>query len=305
MAENPALVRMIRPLPADRRGRETNVARCWRLTVPRLAEARLGLVASVEGVAHRVSDHDGLMAGWCGDGVSFLLERGEARGLGVIDAELRAALIEVQTTGRVMATRPPERPGTDVDLALAAPMVGDWIAAVGGETQGALDGWRIGRRLANARVAGMALPETGYSLTEITLSLGGDQRSGRLTLAVPGAAAPADLAPPSDAAAGAALPLLAGYVADLRAVLCRRPMALSELRSLGVGSEIALDHRALGQVAIEAEGESGTALARGRLGRMGDRKAIKLGPEESPGPVGGPETHLAPPGPALPGLTQS
>ena len=56
----------------------------------------------------------------------------------MVDAQLRAALIEVQTMGRVISTRPAERPGTDVDLALTAPAVSDWIGAVGAETGGAM-----------------------------------------------------------------------------------------------------------------------------------------------------------------------
>lgn len=221
-----------------------------------------------------------------------------ALGPGLVDA-----LVEVQTTGRVEPTEGPVRPVTRIDEALARDFVDLALAALGRELTG-IPGrdwparFTYANRVKDRGQVGLLLPEGRYRLLSADVGFDGVARRAPVRLVLPVTDAtltgdPASPAPAADPAwVAARTRILEALELPLEAVLLRLRRPLAEVQGLAPGDLIRFDPADLHSVTLETRG--GRALARGRLGRKGGRRAICLAGQE------GGTTDPADPAPARP-----
>ncbi|KAA9005623.1 FliM/FliN family flagellar motor switch protein [Histidinibacterium aquaticum] len=277
-------------------------ARALRLAVARAVESVAGVEVSVGAVSEEVLDLDSLVADRTGAELILCLD-GPAGldGIAAIDGELRAALVEAQTMGRLSASPAPERPVSVADAALARPVIdailGELlVAAAPTALAGWTEGLRAGARMESPRAVGLRLAEGSYRTVRLTVDLGVAEREGHLTLALPperGEPNEEDEGGWSDRMEEAVL----GAPAALTAVLHRMPISYERLAALRQGALLPLEGVTVSSVRLEGPG--GRLAARGRLGRVSGLKAVRV---ETPPP---PELEDAEPGLSLPGAMET
>lgn len=254
-------------------------ARMWSAALPRVSEARMGLVLSVDGYETGIAGLEDLLSGWNETALSLSLAGpGGARGLFVLSEEVLTAAVEIQILGRVTNRPCASRAPTDVDAALAGHMVDAWLGAVFRlRTQSDAQIWSQNRRVADARGGKLALEDGVYDIETVHLSLGDGARSGSVKLILPAGAAEADEA--GGSSAPGASPVLA-VEAQIEAVLSRIPVPLSWFQDAAPGALIPIDPSDLARVSLETS--DGDLVMHGRLGWVGGRKAIRLGDTSAP-----------------------
>jgi flagellar motor switch/type III secretory pathway protein FliN len=158
---------------------------------------------------------------------------GTPGGLAVVDAALMTALIEVQTTGRVTASRREPRAPTAVDAALVRHALDGWFAGLSDAGEGQRWPAVLGP-VPDLRAALLKLEEGRWTETRVDLDLGGGKREGRLSLYLP---VPRE-ARRDDPAALQTVVLPVETVLD--AVLCRVRVPLRTVLSLAPGQLLPL-----------------------------------------------------------------
>lgn len=286
------LARPAPPAPAP-----VTPARALRLALTRAAERSAGLGLTVLGVTEEVAGLDIVLAQVGGDMMLLALwgDSGLA-GLVGVDLELRTALVEVQTMGRLRAQRAESRPVTATDAALSQPLVAAFLMELGQATQGTpLEGWaeghRVDGRIAGRRAAELDMPDVAFRLVRLTLDLAAGDRQGELLLALPALRRGAELAQaPPPAGAGFAARLRQNVLqaeAALDAVLTRLRVPLRQAEVLEVGQLIALPGVTVSSLRLE--GPDGRLVAQGRLGQSAGMRAVRVEVAALPGMI---ETSL-------------
>jgi flagellar motor switch protein FliM len=229
-------------------------------------------------------------------------------GLVVLDAQAVAALIEIQTTGRVVARPADPRPPTRTDAIMCADFVDRWLELVEQrvaeaelEVAPALSGFRYGLALAETRAIVMTLEDIPYRAFRFEVDLGRGAKSGSMQMLLP-------FDPPGAMRAGAAetaafAEAMRAQVLETQAVLTatilKRRMTLADIARFEVGTRLVLPRTALNRIAVEAM--DGTVVAEGRLGQVNGHRAVRLTVPETGGALAdmGAATMAAPlPGPA-------
>ncbi len=271
------------------------------------ADSRAGL-CSLADLPEHLPDH-ALLA---------IIEGGADRlGVMALSPGMAAALIEMQTLGRLTATAPEPRKPTRADAALAAEFIDAMLTGLGAANPvpdlAALAGFRYASHLADPRPLGLMLEDRGFRTLRLDLRLGPlGEREGVIFLAVPLPADAPRLAPAlpaaaaatgaNDAADGRAPPAPRRTLAAamrmapvaLHAILCRRRITLAELRALAPGALLALPRQALGEARLEATG--GRLLALGKLGEADGFHALRLqAPATGRRGVSGPQGRIEEP----------
>lgn len=276
------------------------------------ADPALGTVCDLDQALQALPDQ-GLLA---------VVEDGKGlRGLIALGAGLVDALVEVQTTGRVEPSEMTPRPVTRIDEALVRDFVDLTLAALGRETAGlAGRDWparlSYASRIRDRGQVNLLLPDRDYRVLSAGLGFDGVARRARMALVLPVEAEPVPGAAPDaprpvdQTWAAARSRMLDGLELPLEAVLLRLRRPLVEVQAMAVGDLLRFDPADLLTVTLEAAGER--ALAQGRLGQKGGRRALCLAgrgaappqaepaPDPAPTPRSVPELNPLPPGLAAP-----
>jgi len=231
----------------------------------------------------------------------------EGLGLAVIAPSLLAALIEVQTTGRLAPAPPPVRRATRTDAVMVAGFIDRTLEELE-KTLAELPeiiwagGFRYASYLDDPRPLGLLLEDIGFRVLQLDLELGpGGERKGGLVLALPANGRGAAPRPVAEADAHEGAPA-AGSLADtarwkadlervvlqapamLEAVLHRLTLPLSAVLSFAPGTELPVPLAALEELRVEGHGRR--LLARGRLGQNRGFRAVRLVTEaDEPAPA--------------------
>jgi flagellar motor switch protein FliM len=279
------LVRSTAPPPSE----PLTPYRALRQAVTRAAAQSIGLSLTVLGISEETGPLDDILSRVEPGLMLVALESTSGyAGLAGIDLQTRAALIEVQTLGRVSPATAQDRPPTGADLVMADPFLKRALHEIVLETTGtSLDGWaegyRLSARIPGPRDAGLALPDGAYRILRLTLDLGAGGRQGLLVIALP-LPGPADSPPPPQdppAAWSAALGAnVLSAAAEVRAVLHRMRLSLRVVEDFEPGQIIGLTGASVATVRVEAP--DGSLLAPARLGQMSGMRAIRLGPPNRP-----------------------
>lgn len=241
-------------------------------------------------------------------GLTAAIEDEEGRrGLFVLDHPLVDALIEVQATGMVEEVEQPPRKITRIDEALCRDFVDLMLGAFAQETaeqpgRDWPDRMRYGSNIADRAQLNLLMPERGYRMLRTSVTMGG-RKTGQLIVLLPtdqaiargrALAAPADEAPVDWSAQ--MLSVLGAAPMTLDAVLMRVIMPLGKVEDLTEGDLVSFDHTDLSAVTLEDE--AGHVFARGGLGQLSGRRAVRFAspnaaPQASPAPQMPPMTDLA------------
>ena len=262
--------------------RSMSPSRALRLALERCAARDLGFMLSVTGIEIVTDLADGLSQGLPDPALILLLDGPDGLpGAFIMDAQVAAALVEVQTMGRALGRPATPRAPTRTDAAIAEPMVDGVLTRFVDLLDGAGDwarGFRFGAMIADARALALALGTGDYRVMRAGCDIGPD-RKGEVMLALPLIPAPSEPAEPETAvdSAAAARPLrdrLLNAPARLDAVLCRVSLPLSQVQALRPGEVLKLPPGVLSSTAIEVA--PGRIVARATLGQMSGQRALRL-----------------------------
>lgn len=261
--------------------------RAWRIALARAARDRMKLSVEVEGLSMDRLSLAELLELPDSQSMLIMLE-GPAEGLGLmaLSPPVMAAMVEMQTIGRVAPTDPAPRKPTRTDAAMIVPMLD---AALTGLEEGLKEeadliwagGFRYASFLDDPRPLGLLLEDTDYRVLRAQVSLAGGVRRGEVLLALPadGRGARPTLPVATTAALQADFAArLADRVADatcpMDAVLTRLSLPLAEIAALEVGGILTLPTAGLERIGFE--GADCMRLAEGRLGQNRGMRAVRL-----------------------------
>lgn len=187
-------------------------------------------------------------------------------GLVWLGADLFAALVERRLTGGLRPSAPEPRPSTPLDAVICTELV-QALCAEPGVLGGAVS---VGAHLREPDLS-VELPDAPHRLTRLDLGLGrGGERGGELGLALPEPPPVEERPAPS----GAARADLAGCRAEVEAALAPITLAWSRVTALSPGEVLELPEGAIDGVRLLGLG--GATIASGRLGRLGEGRAVRV-----------------------------
>jgi flagellar motor switch protein FliM len=213
---------------------------------------------------------------------------GPAGGLGVImmSPDVTAAMIEMQTLGRLSAQPPAARKPSRIDAAMVAGVIDRALVGLDGALADEADlcwagGFRYGSWLEDARPLGLMLEEDGYRVLSATIALGDTAREGQVILVLPAEGRgerPTVTADPQASAAPLFAQALQAQVMQtdcrLDAVVGRLTLPLRQVMDLAVGETLILQSAALDAISLETI--EGRRVAGARLGQHRGMRALKL-----------------------------
>lgn len=253
--------------------------RALRRSLCRAAELGLNLPLSVTGIEEEDLDRDTLLAGVAEGGLIVLLESEEsAAGLFILDLQLLAALVEVQTLGRASEHEVAPRSVTRTDAAVALPLIDGTLAGFDqlmSEAEGprGFKGFHFSTWVKDRRTLAAQFPDGMYTCFQIVVSIGAGNRSGQLLLALPIVEPPAE-SPESTRNLATVRDEALEAPARLDTVLHRIEMRLEEVGALKPGDRLAVPLRALGEVTLHTGDR--TTVATGILGQYEGSRAVRL-----------------------------
>jgi flagellar motor switch protein FliM len=288
--------------------------RGWRLALARAARDATGLELEIAAMAvTRISLAEVLELAPDRALVAVLTGPQDALGVLMLDPQVTAALIEMQTLGRLSAQPAPLRKPTRIDAAMVAGVIDRALlgldAALADEADRAwAGGFRYASHLPDARPLGLMLEDEGYRVLAAELRLGTSGRGGRALLVLPATGRGDRPAPAIDGAEASASQFAAALAARVQeadcrldAVIGRLTLPIRQILALQPGEVLDLPQAALDAVALETL--DGRSVARARLGQNRGMRALKILVADLPArpqPVpeaGSPPAAAAPPPP--------
>jgi flagellar motor switch protein FliM len=300
-------IRIVRA--AADRGAAEGGGRAWRLALARAAHDEIGLALTVTAFADARRTLAELLDQPPDRALIGVLEGpGEALGMIALSPGLLAAVIEVQTTGRVATAAPPPRRPTRTDAAMAAGLIDRALAGLELALADAPDlvwagGFRYASFLEDARPLALLLDDQSYRVLEAEVDIGDAGRTGTILLALPAVGRGQPRAAGQPAAADAALAqardwaqrlgaVVMGVDSVLDATIARIRLPLAAVMVLRPGDSLPLGQASIDRIALEHSG--GVPLAQGRLGQNRGRRALRLTQIEEPAAHGATETRVTP-----------
>lgn len=269
-------------------GTETG-GRAWRMAFARAARNCIGLDLAVPILRDDRRSLGELLDLVPERGLLAVLE-GPDQGLGllVMSPDLLAAVIEMQTIGRVAATAPLPRRPTRTDAAMSARLIDAALATLETALATSPDlvwtaGFRYASFLDEPRPLGLLLDDVPYRLITCDLDIAGGVRQGSILLALPAegrgpepAPAPPPNETPSTARAWSSAMETAVLGADvmLDAVIGRLRLPLAQAMALAPGMVLPLNAARIEHVSLMIPGMP--AIATAKLGQNKGMRALKL-----------------------------
>lgn len=257
-------------------------AKAFRLAVAKAAQIELGLPVQVLSVKESQLDHAQLLEELDTDSLLLMLEGPQgAIGVAVIDIQVVAALIEVQTLGRVIASEAVKRRPTRTDSAMCEAVLDQILQRfetylVDSSAADWATGYRFDKLIGNVRVLGLALADVSYRTFDLELNLSDMAKQGVLQIVLPANAVCEDK---TESEPGAAWRQTLGEnigesQAEVFAVLHRLQMPLAEAQALKLDDLISVPKSAVSEIVIE--GSDGVVVGSARLGQQNGYKALRM-----------------------------
>ncbi len=283
--------------------------KAWPLALARAARDDFSMVFEVSSVvAQRISLTEVLELPPERGLIAVLEGPREALGILLLSPEVLAALIEVQTLGKVSTQPVMARKATRTDAAMVAEfidhcLIGLQESLLTDEDLVWTDGFRYASFLDEPRPLALLLEDTAYKVLKADCDLGA-ARQGRLILALPADGhgrrphrQAKQLAEPAAEMVFSAALGEQVFDADclLHAVLARVTLSLAAIVALKEGDVVPLPSATLDRIMLE--GIDGQVAGLGRLGQNRGQRAVRMTGETAIAPHSAPST--AAPGNAL------
>lgn len=279
--------------------RAMSPAKALRRALSRTADVLWDLALVTHGVSQEMADQDGVVEMLPSGTLLLLLDGpGGALGLAMIDREIMTGLIEVQTLLQVTQMPVEDRPITQTDAAMMAPLVDGTLDRLERYLEGhplrpQFAGFRFGAMVEDARTAGLLLDAAGYRAFNVSVDLALGRRKGTILLVLPDRpdAGKADAEDGDAATPGPHERKMKLLPVRMDAVLCSLTIPLSAAQRLRAGDLIPLPPEALDSVEFVAG--AGPAVAGGRLGQMNGMRAVRLSWPQGAGNVSAPMREVS------------
>ncbi|WP_458790120.1 FliM/FliN family flagellar motor switch protein [Yoonia sp. MH D7] len=258
-------------------------SRALRVAMTRAADKAIGLPLTVSNVGEEFLQLDAVIEALPASHLYAALVKGcDVVGLVGLDAQMRAAVIEIQTIGSLTKNPQLDRPPTSTDMMLAAPICEKLLALLPETTTGSeLEGWAadvtLGAVFDSLRAAGLALEENDYRLMRLTLDFSVAGRQGEIILALPNhtsqPVAPVEEA--GDAGWNAKMDrAVAAAPATLNAILCQMKLSIGKVDGMQVGDVLPLYGATVSSVRLFAP--DGVEVGTAKLGQSGGMRAVRI-----------------------------
>ncbi|MFX0542620.1 FliM/FliN family flagellar motor switch protein [Roseovarius sp. S4756] len=294
---NTVIHRKARASREEYHARAMSPAKALRLALAQASDTLFDLPMVVAAVEQVEISQTALQGEFAGGGLMVLLDGPKGgRGAVRIDDALLAALIEIQTTGRVTGRGTGGRAVTRTDAAIAAPLID--AALSGAEAKLAEDarseegeeapphwasGYRFGVMMEDARGMTLALGAAAFHVFRLMVEVGNHGYPGAVTFLLPVPEVP--VRPAIDEKASSLQRTLEQSAMNapvsLEAVLGRVTLPLEKVCKLEVGGLLPVTADQQLQVRLEASQKHVVAVA--RLGQLNGARAVKLIPEDGGG----------------------
>ncbi len=258
-------------------------SRALRVAMTRAADKAIGLSLTVTNVGEEFLQLDEVIDGLPTQHLYAALVKGEdVVGLIGLDAQMRAAVIEMQTIGSLTKNPQLDRPPTSTDMMLAAPVCEKLLALLPEATVGSdLEGWAaevtLGAVFDSVRAAGLVLEENDYRLMRLTLDLAVADRQGEIILALPNHTSQPVVVTTETGDSGWAAKMdraVAAAPATLNAMLCRMKLSIGKVDGLQVGDVLPLYGATVSSVRLFAP--DGVEVGAAKLGQSGGMRAVRI-----------------------------
>ncbi len=261
--------------------------RGWRLALARAARDAMGLDLDI---ARLTVTRQGLaeLLELAPDRALIALLDGPKAGLGVImlSPAVTAAVIEMQTLGKLATATPAIRKPTRIDAAMVAGLIDRALAGLEDalaeeDDLGWAGGFRYASFLEEARPLGLLLEEEAYRVLTTEIVMADGKRRGDVILALPAlgrgerpvaTGATVEAEGPQFSASLSAQVLQSACRLD--AVVGRLTLPIRQILALAEGDVLALPQAGIDEVALETV--DGRRVALGRLGQHRGQRALKL-----------------------------
>jgi flagellar motor switch protein FliM len=259
--------------------RSMSPSKALRRALSRTADVLWDLALVTHGVEQAHLDQDGVVAALGGDALLILLDGPDGvPGVARIERPVMTGLIEVQTILQVTQMPVEERPLTQTDAAMMAPLLDSALERFeryleDHPLQPQIAGFRFGAMVEDARTAGLLLDASGYRAFRVSLDLALGRRTGELALFLPDRAEVAEEAG-AEGQEGPHEQKMKLLPVHMDAVLHRLVLPLSAAEKLQPGDLIPLPPEALDGVELLAG--DGSGVAGGRLGQINGMRAVRL-----------------------------
>jgi len=197
-----------------------------------------------------------------------------------LDRHLVTGLIEVQTLGKVTRFPLDDRPYTQTDAAMMAPLVDATMPRFGSmlSTQperAHLQGYLFGAQVDDVQTAGLALEAAQMQAVHFDVNLAHATREGRMVFLFPEPPEVHD--PGGETRRGKYEEAMKMVPARMHAVLTRIHIPLSKVQALKPGDVLEIAPSAITAATLVVEG--GHVAAKGKMGQMNGFRAIRIGGE--------------------------
>ncbi|MGV6802721.1 MAG: FliM/FliN family flagellar motor switch protein [Ruegeria sp.] len=257
------------------------LVRALRLAVAQSALASARLPVAVIGAKQTRKKQDAVVDGLEESWLILLCTAPDGRIACIsLDSGFVSGIVQKQTVGEVLMDPPPPRALTDTDAAMVVPLIEDILVnaaklADEPEDVARLSGYEFKSRAPTPRVASLALVADVYDAFELTTELEGGVRQGAISVLLPDTATVVGGSRSEKAKPEKTLAESAGVVrAELNAVICRLHLPLGDLTELQTGDVLPLADARID--AVEVTAINRTRASKGRLGRSGGLRAIRI-----------------------------
>jgi len=279
---NTVIHRKARSGRAEHQARGMSPSKALRLALAQSADALYDMPVAVAAVEQVEISQTGLRREFAGGGLLVLLDGPDgARGALRMDLGFLGALIEMQTTGRVLGRASSDRTVTRTDAAISAPLIDAMLTRFGAQlAQEASEHWaqgfRYGVMMEDARVMQLALTAPEFHVLRLMVEAGDVAHPGAITLLLPAPPeAPAAQSAEREAVLARTLEACAMDVpVKLEAVLGRMRMPLGELCGLKPGDTLPVATDTPMRIRLEASEKHVVAMA--HLGQSNGARAVRL-----------------------------
>lgn len=261
-----------------------STTRALQFAITRAADTAFGMALSVIAVAEDVLPLDDAVRALPDDGLIIALERaGDVVGCLVVDQQLRSAVIEQQTTGRIAPQSSAPRQVTGADLLLISPLISHFLKQASAEgispcLASSLKGVGAGHRMAGPRSVGLALDDGLFRVLDLKIQLG-ENRQGGLVVVVPAHDQTQPVA--ADSAAedwgDRFTQAVMAAPAAINAELATLSLSLAQMRQLAVGQLLPVYGANVGSVKLRAA--DGSQICSARLGQSMGKRAVRTSPD--------------------------
>lgn len=291
---SPVLRRMLSDIAADGPLGVPAVFKPFAALVEKRADRSLSLPLRVTAISQAQLTREALSDGFEAPVLMLrlVMPSGEI-GMAGICPDLRAALIEIQTTGSLAATALKDRPATGADAALCAGFVDEVMGQVKPAFAATKEvsfppDFAVEGHFTGVRALALALEDGLMSYVTMSLDLGEGARQGVLTLLLPQAGSVKTSGPARDWKG-----VLKGVVHDapvpLTAVLHRLALPLSAVEAFAPGDMLTLPRSAAASITLEA---TDTNVGPFKLGQIAGQKALRRVAEMQEDPPPAPEPAI-------------